>query len=167
MNNKTNLIVVFLIISIALLIYFSNLPSLSTKPAIQSISENGIYVGGRESELELPPDEADGFSKTVEGLSAGWENIRIGNSYDTAGQFEQAMQAYKKAYEIDPGNRLFSGDKLIEAYEKLSQYDEAIALVDEILKTQPLVEYGVAKFTAIRTRLLAAKAVQEKHPASY
>jgi len=62
---------------------------------------------------------------------------------------------------VDPGNKLFTGDKLIEAYEKLSLYDEAISLVDEILKTQPLVEYGIERFTAIRARLLAAKASQK------
>jgi tetratricopeptide (TPR) repeat protein len=123
----------------------------------QSVSHNGIYASGNRVELESASSKASAFSKTVKALNEGWDDIELGNSYKRAGQYEEAIKAYKKAYEIDSGNRILTGRLIAETYEKLSRYDEAIAMIDEILKTQPLGEYGVEKYTAIRARLLAAK----------
>jgi len=81
----------------------------------------------------------------------------LGNSYENAGQYEEAAKAYRKAYDVDPGNGLMSGDKLIETYEKLSRYDEALSVVDDILKNQPLGDYGKQQYALTRARLLAAK----------
>lgn len=158
MRNKIILTigVLVLILGVASL-YFVNLNSSQSRPPIRTIDNKGNYIGDKQSGLEPASDEASRFAKTVKGLHEGWENIRLGNSYKRAGQYEEAIQAYKKAYDVDPGNRVFSGRKLIETYEKLSRYDEALSVVDEILKNQPLGEYGVEKYTAIRARLLAAK----------
>ncbi len=163
MKNKAILILAGSLLTLILLfIYFTNSRATYSKIAVRSIDENKIYVGDEKPGLESASDEASSFAKTVEGLNEGWDNIGTGESYYRAGQYEEAVKAYKKAYDVDPGNRTLSGNKLINVYEKLSRYDEAIALVDEILKTQPLVEYGIAKFTAIRTRLLAAKVQSAK-----
>ncbi len=142
-------------------LYFVSSASLRSKPTVGSIDNKGIYVGSGKSGLEPVPNEASQFNRTVKALNEGWDNIGIGETYYRSGQYEEAIQAYKKAYDVDPGNRVLSGDKLIKAYEKLSRYDEAIAVVDEILKNERLAQYGVEQFTAIRTRLLAAKAAEQ------
>lgn len=158
MKNKIVLLVAsFGIVLGVTVIYLGNASSSRSKLNVSSIDKNGIYVGNGQSGLEPASDGASKYAQTVKGLNEGWDNIGVGNSYFQSGQYEKAAEAYKKAYEVDPGNRIFSGKKLIEAYERLSQYDEALAVVDEILKTQPLVEVGVKRFEAIRARLLAAK----------
>jgi tetratricopeptide (TPR) repeat protein len=158
MKSKVILIVGALLIALAIgLIYFFNLTPSSSKLAVNSIDEKGIFIGDGKSGLESASDEAKEFASTVKALNQGWDNIDLGNSYDNAGQYEKAATAYKKAYDADPGNRIFSGRKLIETYEKLSRYDEAITVVDEILKNEQLVDYGIEKYTNIRNRLLAAR----------
>ena len=158
MRNKTILIFTLLIlVSGALVLVLINSGFLRSKPTIRSIDKQVIYAGRKKPMLDQAPDEESQFSKTVKALDEGWDNIELGNSYKRVGQYEEAIQAYKKAYEIDPGNRILAGRLVVEAYEKLSQYDEAISMVDEILKTQPLGEYGVKKYSAMRSRLLAAK----------
>ena len=98
------------------------------------------------------------FPETVARLNAGWDYIHTGSEHFASGRYNNAIEAYKKAYEIDPRNRLYIGNNLIKTYEKVGKYDEAISVVNEILKTQPLGEYGIQKYSAIRERLIAAKA---------
>ncbi len=106
--------------------------------------------------LEISSDE-DSYRKTVANLNEGWANARLGNAHIREGRYNEGIEAYKKAYDVDPGNRVYMGDLLVEAYEKAGRYDEAISLTDEILNSQRLVAYGINKFSAIRTRLIAAK----------
>ncbi len=145
MRNK---IIFLIILSIAMLFFISKINFQSRLPIANSAAI---------AESKSISTDRDAYNKTVKALHEGWENIRLGNSYDDAGRYEDAIVAYKKAYEIDPGTRPLSGKKLVEIYEKLSRYDEAIAVVDEILRTRKLAEYGVQKWTAMRARLLAAK----------
>lgn len=163
MRNKIILLVLALSFFLGItLVCFKSLAT--SKPIVRSIDNKGIYVGNGKSGLELAPDEASQFNRTVNALNEGWDNIGIGNSYFQAEQYEEAARAYKKAYEIDSGNRIFSGKKLIGAYEKLFRFDEALAVVEDILKTQPLGDVGIKRFEAIRARLLAAKENSKEPP---
>lgn len=148
----------FIVLSFYVGVSLTGCKKLAPTLSVASIDDKGIYVGEGKSGFESPTEKESQWAKTVNALNQGWEYIRLGNSYDTAGQYQEAIEAYKKAYEADPGNRVFIGDHLIEAYEKTSRYDEAIAVVDEILKTQHLAKKGMDDFSEIRTRLLAAKA---------
>jgi len=92
-RNKIILLVGVFILGIAL-IYFVRSTFSQFKPAVRSIDNKGIYVGNGKSGLEPVPDEARQFAGTVKALNEGWENVRLGNSYDSAGQYEEAMKAY-------------------------------------------------------------------------
>ena len=158
MRNRNILLVgaVVLILGASLL-YLLRTTVLRPRPTASFIDNKGIYIGSARSGLEPSVDDASQFARTVNGLNEGWNNIRAGNSYYQTGHYEEAVLAYKKAYEVDSGNRIFSGKKLINAYEKLSQYDEALAVTENILKTQPLGDIGIKRFEEIRTHLLTAK----------
>lgn len=97
------------------------------------------------------------FPEAVARLNAGWDQIDLGLGYVKDGNYEKAIEAFKKSYQIDPGNGLTSGDHLIECYERLGRFDEAIAVVDEILKNQPLAEVGVSHYKSLRAKLVSAK----------
>jgi tetratricopeptide (TPR) repeat protein len=114
-------------------------------------------VGDNKSGIEPVSDEPSRYERTVKALQEGWDYVGIGNSHYQAGRYEEAAEAYKKAYDVDPGNRVFTGLTLIDAYERLSRYDDALSILDELSKTQPISDYGVEKYAAVRARLLAAK----------
>lgn len=158
MKNKIILIALgALLVLVTVLIYFSSLKEGASKPVVRSMGEKGIYIGSGKSGLEPVSDDASQFAKTVKGLNEGWENIGLGNSYNNVGQYEEAINAYKRAYDVDPGNRTFIALKLIEVYERAGRYDDALAVLDERSKTKKLSEYGIQEFNIIRVRLLAAK----------
>ena len=129
----------------------------------------GIFLSkNRNSEVSLglnkisqgqynQPSENEAFSRAINSLNESWDNIGRGETFYREGKYQEAIAAFKKAYEIDPGNRILSGDKLIKAYEANQQYDEALLIVDDILKTQPLGEYGRQQFKEIRLKLSTQK----------
>ena len=153
MKYKAFLISIGLIVSISLEGCKKTGPTLS----VESIDNKRIYIGEEKSCHEPPPADTEArWTKTVNALNQGWEWIGIGNSHYVSGQYEEAVEAYKKAHEADPGN-IMAEPLIIEMYEKLYRYDEAINLVDNILKTQSLAPIGVERYTAIRNRLLTTK----------
>ncbi len=158
MRNKVILLIGGLASILGILsLYFISSTFSQSKLTVRLIDNKGIYIGNGKSGLESAPDEASQFNKTVKALNEGWENVRLGDSYKRVGEYEKAIEAYKKAYIIDPGNRVFTGLVLIETYEHLSRYDDALLVLNELSSTQPISEYGVKKYAAIRNRLLAAK----------
>ena len=68
------------------------------------------------------------YNEKVKAIDDASEQIRIGNSHYQSGNYEEASNAYKKAYDLDSGSRTFIGFKLINSYEKLYRYDEALSL---------------------------------------
>ena len=97
------------------------------------------------------------YSATVENLHAGWDQIGQGETFYRAGRYDEAVMAFKDAYDIDPRNRVMIGDKLIKAYEKVGKYDKAIAIVDDILNNHHLGERGIKEFNEIRSHLIETK----------
>ncbi len=160
MNLKKIILLIFIVIALATgsvhtVNYFNSKPHAYSKALLSPAMPDPLFKAPLQ-------DDQNSYDQTVQNLNTGWENIRLGNRLTREGDLEGALAAYKKAYEVDPGNRLMSGDKLIEAYENLKLYDEAISMVDEIISTQPLVEYGIQRFNTIRARLLAAKNASQK-----
>lgn len=101
--------------------------------------------------------EVEDYNKSVKAIDDSWGNLKLANVNFKMGHYEEAIEMYKKAYQIGGGNESFFGMELLRAYEKLYRYDEALALLDEIEKKYYKSEYGIQKAQEIRTRLLAAK----------
>lgn len=125
-----------------------------------------LYFGRRLSEEEYKKIKQENeyarnnFPETVRRLNQGWDLIRRGNEYYIVGQYKEAAAAYEEARIVDPSNYVVDGH-VVDVYEKLGRYDEAIGIVDNILK-KDLAEIGVKRYTELRARLLAAKAAQQK-----
>ncbi len=137
----------------------------STILIISLIGVSGILAtfffttnNGQRMDSNSIPNGMKHYTQTVDNLNEGWANIRLGDSYRKSGDFDRSIEAYKKAYEIDRGNRVYTGDILIKTYEQLGRYDEAIIIIDDILKNKHLAKKGINDFTVMRNRLLAAKA---------
>lgn len=90
------------------------------------------------------------------------EYIRLGDKYSKDGMSNEAANAYKKAYSLDRGFRAVSGLLLANEYEKLSQFDEGISLLDQMIQNGELSSNGVKNANIIKSRLLAAKNASQK-----
>ena len=77
------------------------------------------------------------------------------NSYLKEGKMELAADAFKKSYASK--KYAITGFDLVETYEKLDRYDDAIAVLDNMVKNHETNERGIQKANEIRARLLAAK----------
>ncbi|HUL43918.1 MAG TPA: tetratricopeptide repeat protein [Bacteroidota bacterium] len=61
---------------------------------------------------------------------------QLGQSYERAGDFESAVRLYQEAFASDSSNMLLF-DALRRSYVQLKQYDNAITLVERILRRNP------------------------------
>ncbi len=106
------------------------------------------------------PDYAAKYWQQVRSIDESEGYIRSGNSYFKIGRYEEAAQAYTKAYSV--GDRAVSGFKLAETYERLGKYDEAIALLDQMVQRRQLSELGIQDANSYKAKLLAVKAASNK-----
>ncbi len=60
------------------------------------------------------------------------------------------------------GEKAVGGLNLARSYEKLGRYDEGITLLDQMIQNGELSEKGIQNANEIKSRLLAAKAAQQK-----
>ncbi len=169
MKTKTvTITLIFVIAGIISLIIWNVIHK--TKPSqivVESMGDGkGVFVGTRRPEYEQsdPSKWSTETRKRVEQhesdvntLNEGWKYIGIGDDLFNANRYAEAAEAYKKSYEIDRGGRPVSGFLLAETYEKMGKYDEAISLLDALIKDGVLSENGIQKANEIRARLLAAK----------
>ena len=90
-------------------------------------------------------------------VNYAWDNIELGDQYVKSGDYDSAVEAYKKAYSVKVANRSVSGIILAETYEKLARYDEGIQIINDMIKDNVLNENGITRVNEIKYRLLAAK----------
>jgi len=170
MNTKTSSIISIAVI--AAIIGFSVYLNFYQKPmagklAVEPMKDGkGIYVGDASTfGMNKPGPNASLESiarwkkhqEDLKAISEAGALTRTGDAYVNSGNYEEAIAAYKKAYKIDRGDRMYVGFILIPIYERLHRYDEALALLDEMEREFQLSEKGKQDFAATRTRLLAAK----------
>ena len=132
---------------------------------VQSIGDNAIFVGDKKrarsfQESTVSPEAHKRFEDHQRDLKAvddAWNNIGIGNSYFKKAEYESAATAYEKAYSIGGGIKHVSGFDLAKTYEKLNRYDDAITILDNMIKNRETNEYGIQKASEMKARLLAAK----------
>ena len=96
-------------------------------------------------------------NKSLRAIDEAWDYVGLGNSYDAAGRYTEAADAYRKAYSIGGGSSAVSGLKLAMTYENLGEYDQGVAIIDDLIKNDRLSENGIQNANEIRARLLAAK----------
>ena len=107
-------------------------------------------VAGNEKRVEE-------YEASVKAIDESWKNLGLANSYFKMDRYDEAIEAYKKAYQLGKGNESFFGMELLKAYEKLQRYDEALDLLAEIETKYYKGEYGIKKAQEIRSRLLSEK----------
>jgi pentatricopeptide repeat protein len=98
-------------------------------------------------------------SKSVKAVDDTTQFIRQGDLLVRAERFEDAIAAYRQAYEHG-GDYVTSGFELVKVYEKLGRFDEGIGLLDEMVSKGYLSPNGVARAHEIKARLISTKAVR-------
>lgn len=122
---------------------------------IKGLGDKGLFLGDiAKNPINVKPYNHQDAIKAIDGA---WDSITLGDSYSKIGQLEQAAGEYKKAYMIDVGSRAVSGLLLAMTYEKLSRYDDGVALLDQMIANGELSPNGVKNATQIKDRLLALK----------
>lgn len=161
------ILLVVSVIVIALAIFNLAQRSKASRLTVEHMEDGkGIFIGERRPEYkESDPskwspemrESVESHERDIKIIHESWEISRQGDNYFKMGRYEEALNAYKKAYEIGRGDESFFGKELLKAYEKLNRYDEALALLDELEVKYYKSEYGMKKAQEIRTRLLAAQ----------
>ena len=166
---KNSVAFIFLIIAAVILtavIFPKLLRSKATLSVERAHDGKGILVGAKLPQFEEkdPNKLSPETRKRVESYRADVKAIDDAHQYSMAayqfeknGELDKAAEMYLKAYETDKGSRHVSGFYLAETYEKLARYDDAIAILDNMIKNGETNEYGIQKANEMKARLLAAK----------
>lgn len=156
MKNKIILkIAIVAILLLGVLFYLSSASNRKEKTFIQKIGDEGLFVGEEKKAPNTPTDFSSQYDEQVKAVHGAWENIRLGDSYSKSGNYEDASEAYKKAYVI--GEKAVSGLLLAMTYEKLHRHDDGIILLNQMIQNGELSEKGIQNANEIKSRLLAAK----------
>lgn len=168
MKKKITLIFIIFIGAILTALIFQKLflTSKTTFSIKRSHDGKGILVGTRQPQFEeKDPDKLSPETrKRVEEYRADVKAINDAHQYSMAayqfeknGEINKAAEMYLKAYETDKGSRHVSGFYLAETYEKLGRYDDAIVILDNMVKNREVNENGIQKANEMKGRLLSAK----------
>lgn len=98
---------------------------------------NAYYKLGRLLETSQPARAIEVYKKLLKIIGDEWTVlIRVAELYERIGDEENTITTIKKLLEIDPSN-LAIQKLLVESLFRYKKYDEAMAIVDDILKTFP------------------------------
>lgn len=156
------LTIVFFTIIVA--VYLSNSMNVR-KLSVRSIDGQNIFVGDKNLNSAHEGPNL-GVNKVDHAIDLVWDNIHLGNVNFKAKNYEEAAKHYKKALEIDTwtGGGGVAGKYLVESYEVIGRYDEALESLDYMVKRFYKTENGEWKtkhaqefYEATRTRLLRQK----------
>lgn len=153
---KKNIILVGTLIVVAVCIFIAK-NNLKPTPSFESVlmktkTRVGADSGPRAASYQKSHVETIG---AVDQASA----YRMqGDVLAKQGNNLEAAEEYKKAYLVDTGSRAVSGLLLAMSYEALGNYNDSIALLDQMIQNGELSANGVKNANEIKSRLLAAKA---------
>ncbi len=98
---------------------------------------NAYYKLGRLLETSQPARAIEVYKKLLKIIGDEWTVlIRVAELYERIGDYENTITTIKKLLEIDPSN-LAIQKLLVESLFRYKKYDEAMQIVDDILKTFP------------------------------
>lgn len=98
---------------------------------------NAYYKLGRLLETSQPARAIEVYKKLLKIIGDEWTVlIRVAELYERIGDEENTITTIKKLLEIDPSN-LAIQKLLVESLFRYKKYDEAMQIVDDILKTFP------------------------------
>ncbi len=136
------------------ILWYQNVTSMRSKLTVESTNDKGIFVGEKQRLVDTNSD----YARQVKAIDDASAYERAGNSYYQSGNFERAIEEYKKAYSIKGGlAHATAGFELAETFEKLGRYDEAISVLDDMIQKKYLSPLGIQDATQMKSRLLAAK----------
>lgn len=159
---KTKSLVVTVSFLLIVFVWFSATHNSKMKRSLSvaKIDNRGIFVGERNAIVSGESIQ----EKIGKEISESWNNIRLGDQYAKQGDYEKAAKNYWNAYRPRYGEKPLAGLLFAETCEKTGQYDEGIALLDQMIKNGELSEKGVQNANEIKSRLLAASATKKADP---
>ena len=151
----------FLLVMVVLTIVFNGSNQQKPKILVLPIDQKGIYINESkpvaESKSNLLSEKRAKYAKAVNAQNESWDDIESGDAYIRSGDNEKAALSYEKAYVIGFSNQHVSGMELARTYEKLGRYDEAIALLNQMMEKKQLSEAGIQTAQELISRLNIAK----------
>lgn len=144
-----------LFLILATVVLFSVLVGNGNRKAVtdSSILTNDFSAGTRGQNIK----GHNRVSSITDDTDFAWDNIGAGKDYYANGQYGQAAEAFRRAYSAKFGSKPVAGLNLARCYEKLSRYDEGIALIDQMIKGGELSQKGIQNANEIKSRLVASK----------
>ena len=131
---------------------------------VKNIDKQGMFVGDREKVFTEKPKQI------YQEIDYVWEQVRMAGISEKQGKLVEAAEYYKKGFRglssdmenITP-ERSMCATYLIDIYQELGRYNEALELLN-ILETKVFKgKFGAKRAAEIRSRLLAEKAQNEKN----
>lgn len=161
-----NLTILLIVICVSVGLFLQHRRSMKSRLVINRTQDGkGVFVGEKglvsneNNSTNLSPETRERVQKhqkDIRAVDVAWEKKAAGDDHFKSGEYELAVQAYLVAYQQNTFSKTMIGYKLIESYEKLYRYDDALAILDDMVdkKWSP---QGLEKADKIRTRLLAEK----------
>lgn len=160
-SKRTNWVVVtgLVIVLISLLAFQTRYTRLTNKILfVKPIDQQSIFLGNNSPVFTQTPNRVD------QEIDYAWAQMHTARTYEKEGKLVEAAEYYKKGFyglsgdmeNIIPG-RSMCAKYLIDVYQKLGRYDEALKILDLLERKVFTSEFGKKRAAEIRTRLLAAK----------
>jgi len=96
------------------------------------LAEVYARVDKTEEALKLADELKKHMLDRMYGGNQAYTQATLGDIYAAAKSYDEAIEAYKKAMELEPRNQRYFGEKLLRCYEQAGKTEEAEKLREEI-----------------------------------
>lgn len=137
--------------------------SKANRITVESIGAGkGVFVGEKRPQYQesdptkWSPETRQGveeYERDIKAMDLAHNYTMMALNSRKAGSYEEAIQYHKKAYDVYPPGRSTVRIDLVETYELMGKYEEAITTIDIILEERYLSEWGKKAALAMRQKL--------------